>query len=705
MAMAQSGMLLHYLHRLTAGSGAPASDRQLLDDFVQRGDEAAFTALVARHGPMVLRVCRRVLGQEHDAEDAFQATFLVLAQHGSSIRKRGAVSEWLHGVAYRTAMKAKRSAARRRHHEAKLCTTTKPATASPSWEDVQAVLDEEIQRLPRPGREAFVLCVLQGQSGAEAAAELGCKEGTVKSRLNRARRTLQQRLAQRGIELGAVLAALAVGDSGRATLPTALLRTAVRLGLLSVRAGSIVGTIPKHIAALAGGSGPMLHTKGRIVIYLLLAIGLIAGGAGVLARQARKPPRSGGIPKFHTVPAQPAPLAVGPPATHEASKRIEVSGRVLGPDGHPVAGAKLFVCDEFANRLASQAPTDRAGRFHFALAPSELPIWRALVAKMDGLGADWIRLTPGEPPRGLTLHLPVDVPIDGKVVGLEGQPIAHAAVRLVQLSTSSTDTLDEFLKRWTASKEKSVFSPAYPLLFEKSLQARAALEQLASATTDSQGRFHLAGIGHGRAVLLGIRAPGMADHYVRALLRPGFQTQPGQVTLFGTRPTAVLVPAKPILGTLRDAQTKQPLAAVRVLGYTPSKPLDWSWRPIETVTDAHGHYRLDGLSKASQQVLLFDPAPGARQMHRFDEINDTPSFTAIVHDAELHRGIVVHGQVVDLATGRPVRARVVYAPLLDNRFYERTPGYRRPKNVSSWITSREMIADRDGRYRLTALPG
>ncbi len=405
MAMAQSGMLLNYLQRLTAGCDLPVSDRRLLDEFVQRRDEAAFTALVARHGPMVLRICRRVLGQEHDAEDAFQATFLVLAQHGASIRKRGAVGEWLHGVAYRTAMKAKRSAARRRHHEAKLCTTTKPATASPSWEDVQAILDEEIQRLPRPGREAFVLCVLQGKSGAEAAAELGCKEGTIKSRLNRARYSLQHRLARRGLQLSAVLAALTIGDSGRATLPTVLLRTAVRLGLLSVRAGSTVGTIPKHIAALAGGSGPLLHTKGRIVIYLLLAVGLVAGGAGVLARQAGKPPRPGGIPRFHTIPAQPAVAVVGPPATHEASETIEVSGRVLGPDGHPVAGAKLFVCDEFADRLTPQAPTNPAGRFQFTLAPLEVPAWRVLVAKKDGLGADWIRLAPGEPPRGLTCAL------------------------------------------------------------------------------------------------------------------------------------------------------------------------------------------------------------------------------------------------------------------------------------------------------------
>src|SRR5438270_2501954 len=142
MATGQLGPLLRHIHKLAASRCPPAStDRQLLDDFAARRDEAAFAALVARHGPMVLRVCRRVLRHEQDAEDAFQATFLVLARHTEAIRKREALASWLYGVAYRTAMKAKRSAARRRNHEARLRDRTPPATPSPTWNDVQAVLD------------------------------------------------------------------------------------------------------------------------------------------------------------------------------------------------------------------------------------------------------------------------------------------------------------------------------------------------------------------------------------------------------------------------------------------------------------------------------------------------------------------------------------------------------------------------------------
>jgi RNA polymerase sigma-70 factor (ECF subfamily) len=246
MATAPLGTLLRHIHRLaTEPPGLPRrTDRQLLDDFVERRSEAAFRTLVSRHGPMVLRVCRRVLNHEQDAEDAFQATFLVLARNTAAIRKRNTVGDWLHGVAYRTAMKVKRSAARRRNHEQRVWRTgsvsrlvgTNPAAhaaGSPTWDDVQAVLDEEIQRLPACYREAFVLCLLEGKSGPEAAVELRCKEGTVKSRVNRARHMLQRQLERRGINLAVLLAALSVAETtAKAALPAALTHTTIRFGLL-----------------------------------------------------------------------------------------------------------------------------------------------------------------------------------------------------------------------------------------------------------------------------------------------------------------------------------------------------------------------------------------------------------------------------------------------------------------------------------------
>jgi RNA polymerase sigma factor (sigma-70 family) len=282
MATAQFGTLLRHLQQATAGGCARQwTDQQLLDDFAARRSEAAFSALVSRHGPMVLRAIRRVLRHEQDAEDAFQATFLVLARNAGSIRKREAVASWLHGVAYRTAMKAKRGAARRRNHEARLRAVAPPAAAGPSWDEVQAVLDEEVQQLAACFREAFVLCVLEGKSGAEAAAELGCKEGTVKSRVNRARRALQRQLERRGIKLAALLAALSVAESaGRAAVPASLARATIRFGPLVAAGEPAAGAIPSHVAALATGvTRAMFTRKLKVATAVLLAVGLVATGA------------------------------------------------------------------------------------------------------------------------------------------------------------------------------------------------------------------------------------------------------------------------------------------------------------------------------------------------------------------------------------------------------------------------------------------
>src|SRR5262249_2270593 len=159
---------------------------------------------------------------------------------------------------------------------------------SPTWDDVQAVLDEEIQRLPAHFREAFALCALEGRSGPEVAVELGCKQGTVKSRLNRARQALQRQLARRGISLAAVLAALSVAEgSAGAVVPVKLAHATVRFGL-SVAAGEpAAGVIPAHVAALAEGvTRAMFLTKAKIAVALMLAVGLFAAGAGALAHQA-----------------------------------------------------------------------------------------------------------------------------------------------------------------------------------------------------------------------------------------------------------------------------------------------------------------------------------------------------------------------------------------------------------------------------------
>jgi RNA polymerase sigma factor (sigma-70 family) len=704
MATAQLGTLLRHIKGLADGrAGRHRTDRQLLDDFASGRDEGAFASLVERHGATVLRVCRRVLGHEHDAEDAFQATFLVLARNARSIRKRESLSSWLYGVAYRTAMRAKRSAARRRNHEARLRDRKPPAAASPTWDDVQAVLEEEIQRLPESFRSAFVLCVIDGKTVSAAAAELAVKESTLSWRLARARQRLRQRLARRGIELSGVLAALSlVHGTGQAAVPAALSSATVRFGLLVAAGEPAAAGIPSHIAALAAGvTRAMFLTKGKIATAVLLVVCLVAG-AGLWVRQAP----AVAVAPVGSPKAEPTSPKARPKVERE---RIEVSGRVLAPDGQPLAGAKLFLCTQAGKSPAPQPATDSDGRFRFTLPATAVYNRDSVLATADGMGLDWARLRGDKPGESLTLRLPAELPIRGKVVDLEGKPVGGAVVRIVELTTSEAGTLDEFLKQWAADKEKSLFGPAFRLLTEKQWWAPETLRQLPTATTGPDGTFRLAGIGRDRGLMLGVRGPGIADQYLRVVTRPDFpmpSLNQGQVAVSGPEPTIVVSPSKPILGTVRDARTKQPVAGVRVLCFTPDRPMHWWWQPVETQTDAQGHYRLEGLAKAAQQLVTCDPGAGAPHMHRFDPLGDTDGFEPITHDVELYRGVVVTGQVTDRSTGRPVRASVVYAPLITNGNFSTTPGYAAPRTkMSLWIDSREMVTGADGRFRLTALPG
>lgn len=708
MSTAPFGTLLQYIHQLTDGQPSEhATDRQLLEEFTARRDEASFATLVARHGPMVLRVCRRVLHHDHDVEDAFQATFLVLARHSRAIRNREALANWLHGVAYRTSLKAKQNSARRRNLETQLRERPNRIAPSPPFDEVQAILDEEIQRLPASFRTAFVLCVLEGKNGPQAAKELGVKEGTVSSRLTRARQRLQHQLTRRGISLTAVPALVAIAENATAmSVSAALAHSTVRSGCLL----STGGVVPAHIAALANGvTRAMFTSKLKIFMALLLAVSLVAG-AGVLAQQGNVAQEQlVGSQQQALGSEQPKSTPGKPPEVDAKGVGVEVNGRVVDASGMPVAGAKLFLCDEAGKSAAPQLAADNDGRFRFVLAATEELGRFTLMAMGDGLGLDWTPIRQNESIHDLTLRLPADEPILGKVVDLEGNAVTGAAVRIVALSTTKSGTLDEFLKQWAADNEKSPNGEVFRLLGEKPFGSPEALRQLFTVSTGPDGTFRVTGIGRDRGLMLGVRGPKIADHYVRVVTRPDFSQQPvrqGQVALSGPKLTVAVGPNKPIMGTLRDAQTKEPLAGVRVLAYTPERLIHWWWQPVETVTDSQGRYRLDGLAKSDRQIVNFDPGAGVPHMHRFDEVGDTAGFAAIVHDTELYRGIVVSGQVTNRSTGRPVRARVVYAPLRNNEYYASTPGYKQPDTrLGLWIASREMITGSDGRYRLTALPG
>jgi RNA polymerase sigma factor (sigma-70 family) len=265
--------VMRHLRRAALPGADGVSDGRLLDDFRARRDEAAFEALLRRHGPMVLGVCRRVLRQQEDAEDAFQATFLVLARKAASIRTQ-AVGNWLYGVAYRTAMKARAMTAKRRIKERQARQMPRPEPEE-DWRELLPVLDRELSRLPDRYRAPVVLCELEGKSRKEAAGQLGLAEGTLSSRLARGRAILARRLGGR-----TPVAAVGVLDPAREA------SARVPAGLLGATAAAATGTAPARVAALTTGVlKTMLLNKLRNRAALGLALALLVLGVGTGAYQ------------------------------------------------------------------------------------------------------------------------------------------------------------------------------------------------------------------------------------------------------------------------------------------------------------------------------------------------------------------------------------------------------------------------------------
>jgi RNA polymerase sigma factor (sigma-70 family) len=227
--MHHAGAILDGLDRIFKGKSASGvSDADLLERFTTRSDETAFAALVSRHGPMVLGVCRRALRDEHDVEDAFQATFLIFVRRSNSIRDGERVGPWLHGVAHRVAVRARAGAARRNRREPTGIEVDLARDLAPPLDDVAVILDDELIRLSESLRIPVVLCYLEGLTHDEAATRLGWPVGTVRSRLSRARELLRRRLTRRGVS--APLMAL-LPSSLSPHLPATLIRTTLRIGL------------------------------------------------------------------------------------------------------------------------------------------------------------------------------------------------------------------------------------------------------------------------------------------------------------------------------------------------------------------------------------------------------------------------------------------------------------------------------------------
>jgi RNA polymerase sigma factor (sigma-70 family) len=320
MASARSGMALGQIQRLfDEGTFTGLTDAQLVERFLDRRDEGAFAALVARHGPMVLAVCRGVLRAQSDAEDAFQATFLVLVKKAGGLRDCNLLSNWLYGVALRIANKEKAKGARRRIVERQATERALEAVGDIDQAELRSVIDEEIRRLPERYRVPLVLCHLEGLRHDEVAKRLGCPVGTVESRLSRAREQLRDRLTRRGLApTASALAAMLKPPVASAVFPP-LVEATLRVALEQPSRQSTVGTIIASLGCLVERMSallPALHAR-AVMSTLVLCASVAVVGFGVY--------QANGEPERRP---EPPPATRDPSAVAYALSGITIDGRL-----------------------------------------------------------------------------------------------------------------------------------------------------------------------------------------------------------------------------------------------------------------------------------------------------------------------------------------------------------------------------------------
>ncbi len=349
MPTRQTNRVLAHLHRIALRHECDGmSDALLLEHFLTRREEAAFAALVRRHGPMVLGVCRRVLDDPHDADDAFQATFLVLVRKAASVRPRERVGPWLYGVARRTALKVRAARARRRHVEQEAARARTPASQPESpWNDLRALLDEELSRLPERYRDALVLCLLEGKSRKEAAGLLGWSEGTLSGRLARAKNLLAGRLTKRGVTLSAGALGVALAESTVTAAVPAALAAATARAALAAGASTAAEIVSAPVIALTEEVvRSMLMVKLKTVAGVVLLVAGVGAGTctigwrhGVAAQGAAPAEEEAGArraPAAEKKEAEPSPYVIEPPDV----LRVEYAGK-LAAGGPKITGQHL----------------------------------------------------------------------------------------------------------------------------------------------------------------------------------------------------------------------------------------------------------------------------------------------------------------------------------------------------------------------------
>jgi RNA polymerase sigma factor (sigma-70 family) len=363
------GVLARLAHAAHSRDWQELTDGELLSAFLERRDESAFEALLCRHGRMVLGVCQRLLPHAPDAEDAFQATFLVLARKASSVSPRNLVGNWLYGVAQQTALQVRALNMKRQSRERTMANVPEAAMMSESkWEDLQPILDEELGRLPAKYRAVVMLCDVEGRTRKDAAIHLGCPEGSVSSRLSRAREMLSKRLTKRGVTLSAgTLGTMLTTNALAAAVPATLLSTTVK--------GACAGVVVSVIATQATTEvmKAMLLTKLKAMTGVVLLLALVGTGVVLAGRGAGdKPTERGEIEEKRPVKIDEIPIVKPPKKLARVPDPPDELRRVLAAWDdkyrHKDEERFLELEREAAELLKKYPESDNQARIYFTVA-------------------------------------------------------------------------------------------------------------------------------------------------------------------------------------------------------------------------------------------------------------------------------------------------------------------------------------------------